>query len=382
MQLRVTLIVLSLLISLTFVKCSVDNKWPTFDSFNQILGGFGALLTAQRAANLTQANYTEKWLKMAVFVGYDAYQSLMVDKYNFTSDQEVTQFVTAYVDQIQSIFRQSSLGGVLFIDLVHIVVHKSNDALPTWNGDRDKLLNSFCDYQKLINDRWWDLALYLTSLNLYSISDSGVKDYDALGIAPIGGICQKSNGCVIVELGPVSESPDVVKDRIYPSGGFASTWIAAHEMAHNLGILHDGDVNHCPNNLFLMSSSRGHIGKNTWSRCSASHFSLLDVPCLMERSSFHTRIAKTMKFNVNSLPGALYNAEEQCRFFFADFNARPVNVTSEICSTSLYCTHKGPTGFSETIATSPALEGTACAPDCICLNAICTKIPFHYDYFY
>lgn len=379
-------IVLSLLINLTLVAVvgqSYDQQSnnSTLNSFNEILGGFGALLTAQKAVNLIHPKYTEKWLRMIVFVGYDTYNSLMVNKLHLTSDEQVTQFVTSYVDQIKYIYRHKSLGGTLFIDLVDIVIHKSNDTLKTWNGDRDKLLNEFCDYQKdLPNNDSWDLALYLTSLNLYYITESGFKDYDALGISPIGGICQKANGCVIAELGPVLQNVDVSKEKIYPSGGFASAWIAAHEIAHNLGIFHDGEVNHCPNNLFLMSGSRGHIGKNVWSPCSANHFSLLNLPCLMKRKSklHDSQLDKTMKFNVNSLPGALYDVHEQCKYFFGQFNARAVNVTGEICSKSVYCSHESSTGNIITIATSPALEGTICATDCICLNAICTKIPsFH-----
>ena len=352
-----------------------SDQWSsTADSLNHILGGFGALVTAQEAANLTAVKYTQKHLKMAVFVGYETYRVLMRKRFRLTTDDQIHQFIQSYVGQIASVFRQSSLGGILHMHLVDIVIHKTPDQLQTHNGDRDKLLNSFCDYQALIKPQSWHVALYLTSLNLYSINESGEKDYNALGISPIGGICQQTNGCVIVELGPVNETPEVEVDKVYPSGGFASAWIAAHEIAHNLGILHDGDVNQCPNNLYLMSGSRGYIGKNTWSHCSARHFSLLRAPCLERNES--TDDADT-RFPIHLLPGLVFDVHSQCKHFLGRMKSQAVNISNEMCSQSVYCSHVKVNGLRETIATTPALEGTVCAPESICLDTVCTRLPFN-----
>lgn len=58
-------------------------------------------------------------------------------------------------------------------------VHKE-EVMNTFEGDRDKLLSSFCDYQSNLNQAsdnpaHWDMALYLSSLNFFGI-DSGRKN--------------------------------------------------------------------------------------------------------------------------------------------------------------------------------------------------------------
>ena len=45
--------------------------------------------------------------------------------------------------------------------------------------------------------------------------------------------------------------------RPYPSSGFTSVYVMAHEIGHNLGMRHDSDGNSCARNDYVMSPSRG-----------------------------------------------------------------------------------------------------------------------------
>lgn len=48
-----------------------------------------------------------------------------------------------------------------------------------------------------------------------------------MGLAPVGGVCLDKYNCVIAELGTTN-----VFGKPYPSAGFTSVYILAHEIGH------------------------------------------------------------------------------------------------------------------------------------------------------
>lgn len=195
------------------------------------LSGLKALIRAKEAVKLRddQVRYSEKFLELAVFVGFEAYR-LLSETHHY-NDQQINFIVLGYVNQIQAVYYQPSLGGKLHITVVRIDIHKSPQ-FETFQGDRDLLLNSFCKYQEKFNPQndadpnHWDMALYLSALNFYA-ADQGETNKVTMGLAPVGGVCYLNNNCVIAEFGTVNDL-----HHPYPSSGLMSSWVAAHEMAH------------------------------------------------------------------------------------------------------------------------------------------------------
>lgn len=71
--------------------------------------------------------------------------------------------------QIQALYHHPSLGTTLQLVLVRLDIMKQQpSAMPHYDGERSKLLDSFCDYQKGLNPGTdedpdhWDMALYVS----------------------------------------------------------------------------------------------------------------------------------------------------------------------------------------------------------------------------
>ena len=62
----------------------------------------------------------------------------------------------------------------------------TNDPFTNYQGDREPLLNSFCEYQESINPKsdsdasHWDVALLVSGLNFYAVDSRGRKVFSFL----------------------------------------------------------------------------------------------------------------------------------------------------------------------------------------------------------
>ncbi|XP_067122719.1 A disintegrin and metalloproteinase with thrombospondin motifs adt-1-like [Centruroides vittatus] len=306
------------------------------------------------------------YLELAVFFDQAAYKRLMPVVKN--DDKSLRDMLLGFVNQIQALYYQKALQRKLHITLVHLEIQKKQPSdLPHHDGEKDALLTSFCKYQSKKNPSsdddpgHWDMALYLSGLNFFGM-DKGKKNGITMGLAPVGGVCMKAHSCVISEFGAVNDI-----GRPYPSAGLMSTYVAAHEMAHNLGMYHDGPPlnKDCASNGFIMSPSRGSKGETVWSSCSSKVLKNLKKDCLIDKQDSNENDHK--KYNM--VPGQIWDAYDQCRVFLKDEEAILYNdtVLDSVCEQTL-CKSPNRIGY---YSAGPALDGTFCGSKNWCKDGKC-----------
>ncbi len=135
-----------------------------------------------------------------------------------------------------------------------------------------------------------------------------------MGISYVDGICDQWYSCVLIEFTPTDS-----RDRTYPSTGFGSAIVAAHELAHNLGTAHDADSvgSRCDLSQFIMAAIMNAQGHSVWSPCSAQALERAPHPCLQDRHPEDTR------YHVfNEHPAGLdLDAAAQCAVLLRDRSA-------------------------------------------------------------
>ena len=109
-------------------------------------------------------------------------------------------------------------------------------------------LDTFCDHQvtrRQSESVKWDHAMLLTGLDLYTAYD---RDTASSGMAFLSGMCSQSYSCTISEARSLG----------------TSSLIIAHELAHNLGVDHDGVNSNrdCDPDDFIMGPKVGTLHKS------------------------------------------------------------------------------------------------------------------------
>lgn len=170
-------------------------------------------------------------LELAVFFDEAAYR--LFSPFLNEDDEKIRDMLLAYVNGIQALYHHPSLGVPIDVSLVRLdIIQKQPLDLPHFGGERGSLLDSFCNYAMARNPledahpHHWDMGLYVTGLDLYAI-ENGKRNGATMGLAAVGGICIPRYSCVIAELGVTDQL-----GKPYPSAGFTSVYIAAHEIGH------------------------------------------------------------------------------------------------------------------------------------------------------
>lgn len=176
-------------------------------------------------------NSKDLTIELAIFfdeVAYKSYSSFFDYK-----EENLRDMLMAYVNGIQALYYHPSLGSKIDISLVRLDLMRTQPPeLPHHQGERLDLLLSFCDYSAKLNPEsdddpgHWDIGLYVSSLDFFH-TENNRKSTGTMGLATVGGVCTREYSCVIAELG--------VNDqwgKPYPSAGFNSVYIAAHEIGH------------------------------------------------------------------------------------------------------------------------------------------------------
>lgn len=170
-------------------------------------------------------------IEVACFFDEAAYRTFA--PYFKGNNNNLRDMILAYMNGIQAVYHHPSLRTKVDITIVYLEMMKIQPTeMPHYNGERGELLDSFCKYQKDknpkndTNPQHWDMALYISGLDFYSF-ENGRQNGLTMGLATVGGVCYPEYACVIAEFGTTN-----LFGRPYPSAGFTSVYILAHEIGH------------------------------------------------------------------------------------------------------------------------------------------------------
>ncbi|XP_059608052.1 A disintegrin and metalloproteinase with thrombospondin motifs adt-1-like [Phlebotomus argentipes] len=281
--------------------------------------------------------------------------------------KKLRNMILAYLNGVQALYHHPSLTEEVDIVVVYMeIMRRQPRDLPHHDGERSALLDSFCAYQKRLNSasdadpQHWDMAVYISGLDFFAW-ESGKRNGVTMGLATVGGVCIPEYNCVVAEFGATNSL-----GKPYPSTGFTSVFILAHEIGHNLGMHHDGTGNSCPKDGFVMSPSRGTDGETTWSACSADAVRSLRrfATCLRDKPDSVPEENDAWMFG--GVPGRSWTARQQCQLLLLDQDALATESAS-MCR-NLHCRTPHRSGF---YFAGPALEGTECERGKSCQGGEC-----------
>ncbi|KAJ2947773.1 hypothetical protein O0L34_g9553 [Tuta absoluta] len=307
-------------------------------------------------------------IEVALFLDEAAYK--IFNPYFNYNEADLRDMLLAYINGVQALYQHSSLGTRIQLSLVRLTLLRSQPPGLTQHAERGRLLDSFCAYQRSLNveddddPQHWDMALLLSGLDFYS-EEGGRRNGVTMGLAPVGGVCLPAHACVVSEFGTTD-----VFGRPYPSAGFTSVYILAHEIGHNLGMHHDGSGNSCARDGFIMSPSRGTNGEATWSMCSAKVVAELQwATCLLDGGDDLDTPHELRHDRFGGAPGTIWGAKKQCEILLRDQDAAPSpgSLTAAYCA-QLACRSPHRAGF---YYAGPALPGTPCGHHMWCQGGEC-----------
>lgn len=222
----------------------------TLDQKNYTLEDLEELVDLDEPSPVGTSRLRRLTIELGLFFDEAAYRIFAPHFDN--DDLKLKDFILAYVNAIQALYHHPSLGNPVDITVVYLEVMKRQPSgMPHYRGERESLLDSFCLYQDKLNKgddsdaNHWDLALYVSGLDFYAI-ENGRRNGVTMGLATVGGICLGKYSCVIAELGTTS-----VFGKPYPSAGFTSVYVAAHEIGHRFDFVIVSSVFGCIETFFL-----------------------------------------------------------------------------------------------------------------------------------
>ncbi|XP_012283830.1 A disintegrin and metalloproteinase with thrombospondin motifs 8 isoform X2 [Orussus abietinus] len=262
-------------------------------------------------------------------------------------------------------------GPKIRISIAGIIISRGRDATPYL--ERNRVGRDAIDSAAALTDMGkylfrerrlpvYDIAVAVTKYDMCRRRKGGRCTKGTAGFAYVGGACvvnkrlEKVNSVAIIE----------------DTGGFSGIIVAAHEVGHLLGAVHDGSPP--PSYLggpgaekcrwedgYIMSDLR-HTEKGfKWSHCSVAsfhHFLNGDTATCLYNAPHEDEALPRV------LPGKLLSLDAQCR---KDRGTSACFKDDRVCA-QLFCFDAG-SGYC--VAYRPAAEGSPCGDGQYCLNGKC-----------
>ncbi|CAH1372937.1 unnamed protein product [Tenebrio molitor] len=285
-----------------------------------------------------------RWLEIAVAVDH----TLIA----FHGKNKVEQYVLALMNIVNAIYQDASLESNMRLVVTRLLLYEHKKQSVVRPGDAKKSLENVNSWNNRLHtslapgEPHHDIAVWLTRLDIGGPS----------GYAPVAGVCDPKRSCALN------------RDE-----GLTSAFIIAHEMAHVLGLYHDGDkknANNCSDEATKGSVMAPLVAATfhqfAWSQCSQSEFKKIvkKWSCL---SNSPTGLGEIV---LNATLQKAFSMDEQCRMEFGDgYNLCRAFDIIEPCS-HLWCGHVKSPLVCKTKKGSP-LEGTECGFNKWCWNGYC-----------
>ncbi|XP_060801866.1 A disintegrin and metalloproteinase with thrombospondin motifs 1-like [Amyelois transitella] len=285
------------------------------------------------------------WLEMAIMADHTMLK--------FHGRERVEHYILALMNIVSAIFNDPSMESNMTLVINKLFLNEEKDSTVKYGNVRKSLeaVNkwNYKHLSRLPKDATgWDVAIWLTRVPLGGPS----------GFAPVGGVCSSMR------------SASINRDE-----GLTSAFVIAHELAHLLGLTHDGD-NQCEKD-----SRRGTVMAPTvlatlqnfaWSKCSREQFHEKSRKwwCLHERS----RDEGVELGGAKEISNYVFTMDEQCRTEFGEgFSVCKTVKVRSACS-RLWCAHRTMPHVCRT-KRAPPLEGTPCGNNRWCVNRVCQPMP-------